>query len=731
MKTRPLCYACLFFLLLQSVLLILTSGESLFQIPASSIFREGEGRSVSVTGQVYAKSNTSNSQVLYLKNNSITYQNQLYDESKVIVYIEKDKEIPIGKTVRLTGNTILFSCARNPGNFDSALYYARQGLYGGIFCEEIANVTGHSNPLKEGLYQCKCAWKESILKTLGEETGGVLSAMLLGETGEMDEMLKERYQAIGIGHILAISGLHISFIGLGLYRIFRKMELGFGPAGFLSLSVLTLYVLMVGWSVSVLRAYIMLVLRIGADVSGRVYDGITALFLCAAITVGLEPLYLTDGGFYMSYGAILGIFLLLPVLEGSFRCRFRWLSGVYASLAINLMLFPLILWFYFEFPTYSLLWNLLVIPLMSLVMGFGMLGSLMFVCIRPVGVWCLQICGFILRLFGWVSETGSGLPLARMVWGKPAVHLVVVYYVLLFGVLWWNKKWKIKGILRRRRWILPLVCVVGISLVSYRPNGDLTITMLDVGQGDGIFIESPAGTTYFIDGGSSDEKHVGKYQMESFLKSQGVGKLDYVFLTHGDTDHYNGIVEILERQQVGVRIETLVLPANFRRDEALLELAYLAGKRGVKVGTICAGEKILEGEFSLLCLQPGKEEALTDNAGSMVLAIRFGEFAMLCTGDVEGQGETSLIPKVRGMDIDVLKVAHHGSKYSTSEEFLEATGPDIALISAGKDNPHGHPHKETLERLDRAGCRILQTAECGAITMQTDGKSLRLTTAKD
>ena len=732
MKTRPLCYACLFFLLMQSIRLLLTGGGTLSEIPASSVFREGEGKSVAGQGQVYDKSHTSNSQVLYLKNNSIAYQNHLYDEPKMIVYVEKEREIPIGKTVCLSGTTVCFSSARNPGGFDTALYYARQGLYGAVSCKEIEEIGGKTQKLAEGLYQCKVRWKNNLLEVMGEDTGGILAAMILGEKSEMDVVVKEQYQAIGIGHILAISGLHISFIGLGIYALLRKAGLPFLPAGAFALGILSLYVLMIGWSVSVLRAFVMLLLRIGGDVSGRVYDRLTALLFSAAITIGYQPLYLTDGGFYMSYGAILGILLLLPVLERCFWCRWKWLSGVYASLSINLMLFPVLLWFYFEFPTYSLFWNFLVIPMTSPLMGFGMLGSLFLVIAEPLGVFCLKICDWLLQLFGWMGQIGSELPASRLVLGRPTFWKLIVYYVLIFGMLLWSQRWRAQGSWKRRRGYLALTFVVAIFLVAYRPNQDLTITMLDVGQGDAIFLEGPTGTTYLIDGGSSDKKQLAKYDLEPFLKSQGVGELDYVFVTHGDTDHCSGIVEMLERQTVGVKIETLVLPVNFRQDETLLALAKAARSVGVDVALISATGELTEGELSITCLQPARgEQKLTGNAGSLVLEVRFGAFSMLCTGDVEAEGEKALLQKVRGMDMDVLKVAHHGSKYSTSEDFLGEVKPEIALVSAGKGNSYGHPHEETLQRLRQAGCEIFQTVESGAVTIHTDGKKFRLITAKD
>lgn len=727
MKTRPLCFVCLLFILIQSVLMIAKSGDSLYEFPASSIFYEREEKTLEITGQVYKKTNTSNYQVLYLKNNSIS-------DSKILVYDETFTEIPIGKKITIRGSLGFFDKARNPGNFDQELYYARQKVYGYVWCEEILEICGEPNLLLEELYQFKLKWKTTLTDGLGEKNGALLSAMLLGDKSEMDAEIKELYQKAGIGHILAISGLHISFIGLGIYKFIRKTGLGFLSSGLLAIGILTLYAFMIGFSVSVFRAFLMLLLRIVADICGRVYDMLTALMLAAALTVFYQPLYLTDAGFWMSYGAILGILLVLPAMKQCFGCKWWWLSslfsGLLSSLAVNLMLFPILLWFYFEFPTYSVFLNLIVIPLMSLVLGFGMFGSLLTWFIPGIGIWCLKLCGFILELYECLSHQGSRLPMARMVLGKPEWWEVILYYVSLGFILLCIYRGSIlEGKSKPRKQIkyIWLALAASVFFIADRPHGNLTVSMLDVGQGDCIFLCGPAGNKYLIDGGSSDVEQVGKYRIEPFLKSQGVGEVDYVFLTHGDKDHYSGILEMLERQEVGVRIRNLVLPANYKQDAALTELVGIARNAGVHTLVMHEGDCLYEGEgtnraaLQLTCLQPSvKDDKLSGNAGSLVLDITYGAFSMLCTGDVEAEGEEMLVKKLRGKDYDVLKVAHHGSKNSTSQEFLKVTKPEIALISAGKDNSYGHPHVETIKRLENAQNQVFYTMRSGLITLEVN-----------
>ena len=206
MKKRPLCYVCLVFLLIKSVLLLLTGGQS-GGLSADSIFQEEKEKEVILQGQVYQKTSTSKMQILYLKNNSINSQNESFYESKIIVYDKTFQNIAIGKTVKLRGKANVFETAHNPGNFDQRQYYAKQNIYGMVWGEQIMEVSGKTNRLMNSLYGLKQAWKEKLTETMGEKNGAVLSAILLSEKKEMDAEIKELYQKNGIGHVLAISGV--------------------------------------------------------------------------------------------------------------------------------------------------------------------------------------------------------------------------------------------------------------------------------------------------------------------------------------------------------------------------------------------------------------------------------------------------------------------------------------------------------------------------------------------
>ena len=266
------------------------------------------------------------------------------------------------------------------------------------------------------------------------------------------------------------------------------------------------------------------------------------------------------------------------------------------------------------------------------------------------------------------------------------------------------------------------------------PQG-LQITTVDVGQGDCIYLTEDSGMHMLIDGGSSDKSNVADYQIMPYLKHEGVAYLDAVVVTHPDSDHISGICAMLEEMGTsGITVGTLYLPdvGDIGRNEEYRELELLARSAGVQVGYLSVGDTLHCGEVMLTCIHPEKgwEEA-EPNAYSTVLYLTYGNFTALFTGDLEGEGEKSVRERLTEFSLEsegvtMLKVAHHGSRNSTDEAFIQAVNPRIALISSGRNNRYGHPHEELLRRLEDHGCRIYQTQESGAITVTVKNGRVRV-----
>ena len=785
MKKRPLCAICILFLVIQSIRVLFSGVEETQPSALEKVVSYGE-KQVELAGTVYRIEEKKKVTAVFLKDSTVSVADQMLNESELLVYISKNEteqstEIKIGNRAAVSGEAEIFETARNPGNFDQKTYYLRQGIHVLVWAEQFRILSLDTKPVRQFLSEVRGRWNELLVRHLGDYYGGTMSAILLGEKSGLDARMKTMYQKCGISHLLAISGLHMTFLGMGIYNLLRKAGCGFVISGLAGGILLILYSLMIGAGVSSLRALIMFMVRIGAEITGRDYDLLTSLFLSAAILCFRQPLYLTDAGFQLSYGAILGIALFSPVFSEMFGCAqvsdrkrrlerkktgrilwmqskgltaFLWiLNGLSTSLAVNVFLLGPLLWFYFEVPPYSVFLNLIVIPVMPVAMGAGVAGSALSLMSDAAGGAVLQICGGVLRSYDQVCTWAGMLPCNRFVAGKPDAPWIVVYYLVLAG-LWILFKYiagkreqeeekrksgnKISN-KSRKPCRLPgcaiLFFAAGMALVcrgGFRLPDEAQITVLDVGQGDGIHIRHDS-LNCLIDGGSSDVSSVGTYRLEPYFLSRGVDALDYVFVTHGDDDHISGVREMLENQTFGVKIRNLVMPPLEYQDEKLIELAQTAVKNGTRVTVMDPGDKITTGAAEeekgmvLTCIGPESGlEVEPGNETSLVLDLSFGEFDMLFTGDVEGSGEESLISSGLLRDYDILKAAHHGSKNSGTEEFLQITAPEYAVISAGKDNRYGHPHAETLQRLNDAGCTVYSTQDNGAVMIRSDGVTMTI-----
>lgn len=674
------------------------------------------------------------------------------DTENILCYLgEGVPEPEIGSLVILKGTLKNFQQPTNPGQFNAPFYYQILRISFRLDRAEIQVKSDKYYKISEGLYQLRRKAGSKMDALLPEQEASVMKTMLLGEKGILDEEIKGLYQRNGIAHILAISGLHISMIGMGFYQLLRKAGLKIKTSAILASIVIILYGMMTGFAVSAIRAIVMFLLQMLAQILGRTYDRITALAVAAVLVLVGQPLYLFHSGFQFSFLCVLGISLILPVL-GNVRKGRKLLEGI-AMMAVTL---PVYLGVFYQIPVYSMFLNFIVLPMMSILMGAGIVMVLASFMWTGLGIPAAWLITGILMVYEKLALFTERLPNHYWTPGCPAKWQLAVYVAVLIVVaaLGRTRRKTVlyqKDCIHRRgkceKWIstygIPVgICwgliLLGAVILAWHFRPELQVTVLDVGQGDCIFLQTEDGTSYLTDGGSSSISKVGKYRMIPFLKYQGASQIKAVFVSHADSDHCNGIAELLEQAELeGIMVDNLVLPdlADECRSSGYEELVDLAGQNEVTVQFLHEGQQFQDGELLFQCLHPSKGYRAEDlNETSMVLLVTYKEFSMLLTGDVQGAGEEHLTQELKAWkgpgvtdhaetELTILKVAHHGSKNSTSEEFLEAANPKLAIISCGEGNRYGHPHEETLERLEKADIPRFCTKDYGAITVTVAGES--------
>ena len=768
--------------------------ESESRLQASYLPEFEDGQQVRLVGEITRIEERERCVCYRLTDCVMDRSNEYMPCNDVLAYASSD-EFSIGQILVITGTISLFEPAANEGGFDVRSYYQSQKIDFGVWVDTVEAVHGTGNRYSNFLMQIRKRLSESIAGCQG--TDGILPAMLLGEKSQLNEEIKSLYRLAGIGHILAISGLHVTMLGIGLYRLLRRCGVRYASCAVFVSFVMLSYGWMTGGSMSTCRAVGMLLVYLLADVLGRGYDMLSALGLVIIVLLWDNPFLVHYSGFWLSVVAVLGVGVTGPVLVGWSNCFHEHSSILYEGtgigekaferyaigrkaaerkrdksrefgkdevrkttvrrrrekswkdkcreslvmgLGIQITTLPLVALYYYELPIYALFLNSVVLMLVKYVVGVGGVAAV-------AGVWCLglgtilmQPCNWILGLYQWACELTLSLPGARVITGCPAKWQIVLYYIML-GIFLWvlarrtevlRKQRDAKQELLKERgsdkktdravvavhrkiemfWVA-LWLILMISVILFHPLEKGEVDILDVGQGDGSYVCTANGTTMFIDGGSLDVPDVGDNRILPFLKYKGVKGIDYWFVSHTDQDHISGLTEVLES---GYPVRHLVFAAAVRENEKTVELAGVAQEAGTKVVYMQAGDVLVAGSARLRCLYPTAGEQREDiNELSLVLRLEEDGSSCLFTGDISSEVEKELLAIGAIEEVDFLKAAHHGSKYSNSYEFLQALQPKIVSISCGENNRYGHPGEETLERLNQVDSKILRTDQNGEI----------------
>lgn len=669
--------------------------------------------------------------------------NMKLDKTKC--YFSKDivDNFKIGFTVKVKGKIYTHDRPMNFGEFNSSNYYRSIKESSNIYTSDIEIVDNKVNILKNSIYNIKNKIKLQIYKIFNKKYAGLFNAMISGDKSGLDLEQKKLFQDSGIAHILAISGLHLSIIGLALFELLRK-KMSINKSAFIVSVFILLYAIFIDASFTTMRAIIMLYIKFLSMSLGRTYDSKNTLFIVAFIFIFYSPYLIFNAGFQFSYVAVFAlnydysieskkIGKIRQSLYNKFNIEEKVTNinklTISPIIILTLFLFPITVYNYFDYPLYSIIINIIVVPLMTIVLYFGICGVILSFISVYIGRFLVGIVHYIFLLYEYICKFFDKMPYSNLYIGKPLLAFIIIFYVFLFLLkyvlrdkYYINKK---KNIIIKKLPKLHYICLltimllINIFLMGIHLSKGLRFTTLYIGQGDSIIIKNK-NKIYTIDGGSTSNSSAGKYILEPHLKARAEHNIEIAFITHADSDHTNCIEYLLDSVD-DIKIKKIAMPIMAIKNNKYNNLKTLAKNRGVEILYFKAGDILTLDDMKIYVINPIDGNSLSEsdvNEQSLCFKLVYNYKSILFTGDIGNKIESQLlkISSIRELlNSDIYKVAHHGSRNSNSIEFLREVNPKFSVISSGINNSYNHPHKETIERLANVGTKIFKTCEVGEI----------------
>ena len=661
-----------------------------------------------------------------------------YKDTYLYLNVDKKYDLKYGSKVLIDGEFIKPNASRNYGGFSYKDYLKTLNIYGSINVEQVSIIEENSidlcyklgefvNILKQNIYQnCK--------KYLNSEVSSLFLGIILGDTSTIDESVKEQFQNANMSHILAVSGMHISYIILGSSILLNKI-LGKKKSRFIIIFILIFYILLTGFSPSILRASLMGIMILLSNLIHRKNDIWTSISISLLSILIYNPFLITNVGLQLSYLGTLGIILfnknIFKMLNKGKENKSKMKEVISVFISAYIVILPIIIFHFNVVGIYFLLTNLLL----SIIIGPTIIIGFIFLVLSIFNFGIIKFISIflniLLKLILIISNI-SFLPFSKVYVVTPKVWQIILFYSIfvLINFVYFIKhksnlnstnlriiyilelfkykfrKYKAKhNKLVKRVVVIVIIVIIIINLSSVFFNKGLRIHFVDVGQGDCSFIETPKNHVILIDGGGSDSKDydIGKKVLIPYILDRGYTKIDYIFISHFDTDHVGGILTVMEELDVG----KIIISKQAEDSDNYKRFRQIVKDKKIKVQIVNKGDILkIEEDLFFYILWPNSDKLVSENVlnnNSLVLKMNYKNFSMMFTGDIEEMAEKQILEEYENdlsiFNSAILKVAHHGSKTSSIKEFLEIVKPRIALIGVGKNNKFGHPNDDVINRL--------------------------------
>ena len=677
----------------------------------TSDYLEGlEGNNAAVTGRVVSIVKKDDEYFkLQLSDVSIISDNGARSYKKKIlvnVYSDiADYRTVLWDRVYITGEVSIPKERSNPGTFDYRRYLKSIGIRCIITAENIENVK-KAGGIAALLKSAKCRTADIFESALGDDSA-VVMGLLFGETSGIDEDIIETFRRGGTAHVLAVSGLHLGLLYSFLCRFKRKKRSI--PADIAIVLALSAYTALAGFTASVVRACLMIFIHIAGNHLNRRYDLISSTCVSMIIILAVNPMQIYSAGFQMSFLAVITLGIMIPLIQ-------KKIKGILLPMiAVQTGMVPYTMYVFNYVSLTSVISNIPVYFIAAAMIPAGI--SVIAFCWLPViAKPAAMITGLFVKLLLWCNDFTYMGGVFTFDVASPSVIFLAVYYIFIFYMC--SEAGQIALIRRNYKKIAAVfaaavICGAGCSVYLSDGFEKTDMVFVDVGQGDCLHIKA-GGKNLLIDGGGSFNYNVGKSTLKPYLLKNGVTKIDMAIATHLHTDHYQGLKELSQTYRIkklGVYEANSVNENHLKKEFKTDEILYLAAGDVINMGR----------NVSVEVLSPDRGNPLDEkdeNKNSLVLRVNVKGSSVLMTGDIDEKGEKTLIADT-DIKADILKIAHHGSRYSSCEKFIAVAAPKIAVIQVGK-NTYGHPSEEVIKRLEEHKITVLRNDEQGAVGIRVN-----------
>lgn len=638
---------------------------------------------------------------------------------KFLAKTNKKVRYNFNDVIEIEGNYKEINCYENTGTFNYKEYLKTKKINGIIEINKSQKIYEKKSAAKF-FNNINNYIKNKIDKLYSADASAILNALLLGNKSSLDPEIKQNFINSGLSHILAISGMHIACVTLIIKKVSDILFIDIRKKKTFIILILILYLLIIGFVVSAVRAVIMVIMSICANLIFRKSNNWINLSIASLIILIYNPYYIKDTGFLLSFGATTGILFIYPYfnkIQIQSKILKYFIEIFLIGISVNIFIFPIIIYLFKKVAFTTFISTLLMTPLVFAIEIIGLI-SIAF----PSNIILLIVPIFetIIKIFLKIAQFNIGSIYVMVL----TLTEVICYYAVI--IYFFSKK-SSKLIEKINKKIINylLIIVVITELIMPKIYNEFSICFIDVGQGDSCLIKTIKNKTILIDGGGSDTYDIGENVLLPYLLNKRINNIDYLIISHFDNDHVKGLITIMKK----IKINKIIIGKQFENSKNYEEFIKIVNEEKISVFEVVAGDSILiEDNTYLEILWPDVKNEVKENKinnNSLVCKIKYNDLTVMFTGDIEKKAEEAIIKKYTNKEVlkaDIVKIPHHGSKTSSTKEFIKIVHPQIALIGVGKNNIFGHPNIETINTLKENNIQIYRTDINGEIIIKYKNK---------